>query len=78
MTEQWVQSLQESKTKNNQQKVIPSEHLALADKLSQHWHTRFEIKALPKNKGKMIIHFENEKGLDKLLNHLLKDMTENA
>jgi ParB family chromosome partitioning protein len=78
MTEQWVQSLQQPKTKNGNAKVSDHQHLALADKLSQHWHTKFEIKALPKNKGKMIIHYEDQTGLDKLLNHLLKDMTENA
>jgi ParB family chromosome partitioning protein len=78
MTEQWVQSLHQPQLKSTNPLAKSQQHLDLANKLSQHWKTKCEIKTSPQNKGKLIIHYEDQKRLDMLLDHLLKDMTENA
>jgi ParB family transcriptional regulator, chromosome partitioning protein len=78
MTEQCVQALHQPQLKTSHQLPKNQQHLDLANKLSQHWKTKFEIKTSPHNKGKVIIHYEDQKRLDLLLEHLLKDMAENA
>lgn len=66
MTEKWVQSLNKGQTPKAEESKHP-----LAEKLAHHWQAKFEIKSLPKNKGKMIIHYNGEEHLDRILNHLL-------
>jgi ParB family chromosome partitioning protein len=77
MTEKWVQELQKGTVMvDKAQELTP--HHPLAEKLSQHWQAKFEIKNLSTNKGKMIIHYKDEAHLDKILNHLLQETIEDA
>lgn len=79
MTEKWVQDLAKSKSviAKNRVPVDASQQL-LIEKLAAQWQAQFEIKTLPQNKGKMIIHCDDQSHLDEILKYLLHKQSEHV
>jgi len=72
MTEKYVQALHQPKPLKQKPIDKSDRHTHLLTQLENQWNTPFEIKTSPKNKGKIIIHYQNEDNLTKLLQHLLE------
>lgn len=71
MTEKWVSDLSMPKIDSLKKNItIAPKHQMITEKLALQWQAQFEIKTLPKNKGKMIIHCDDQMHLDKILEYL--------
>jgi len=59
------------KKKNNKEKQeLPENILNIKKELSEKFKTKFDIKLSPKGKGKLVIDFDNQEQLEKILNSL--------
>lgn len=71
MTEKWVSNLSKPVIESMKKTIsIAPQHQLLSEKLAQQWQAQFEIKTLPKNKGKMIIHCDDQAHLERILKYL--------